>query len=65
MGSQRERSQPGRGKHLGDGLGELSNRRERAACRNDGRKEGCGREADYLANRGAYRPSEVNQRASG
>lgn len=32
--------QPGRGRHLGDGLGELSNRRERAACRNDGRKEG-------------------------
>lgn len=50
---------PGRGRRLGDGLGKMSNRREKGACRNDGWKEGIpmdgGREANYLANRGAYR----------
>lgn len=32
--------QSGKGRHLGDGLGELSNRREKGVCRNDGWKEG-------------------------
>lgn len=63
MGSQRERCSLGEERHLGDGLGELSNRREKDACRNDGWKEGrdthgCGREASYLADRGTDRAEQ-------